>query len=180
MIRFAGCSLLLAVFFGCSSANQAAGVDVDYKQVANFHEFVSGSDSSGSYVAGDDMFVMYKVVSIKNSGSMAQSFTFDPSKVATVTDKTSNVNAPATNLVLGTQYVSTVTVAPGASQTVNKCFIKQVATSNPASIGVDKKVNVVYDINANQPVTMHDKNAGGVSFVGNGTPSSLQQLCSSK
>jgi hypothetical protein len=176
-------SVLAAVLAATAcKPNEAARVTVNYKQVANFADYRLAPDASGSHGAGDGMFVMYKVTTISNTGSQAKAFTFDPHKVVTVTpDKTSNetiLDGPT--LLLGLN-LATEAVAAGQTKTVNKCFIKQVLTPNPQSLAnTSAHVGVLYQVDQNQPVSMHDLAPnGGIALVGNALPNPLQQLCMS-
>jgi hypothetical protein len=170
----------LAPAVGCDPPNEAARVVVEYKQVANFHDYRLASDSNDSHGAGDGMFIMYKVTQIKNTGSAAKSFVFDVNKISTVApDKTSNETVTSGNILLGGQNVTTVTVAAGQTKTVNGCFIKQALTSDPKSL-VSAQVPLLHSSNPDQPVTITNVAPNGsVAAVGNALPNPLQSLCSS-
>jgi hypothetical protein len=172
--------MVVLVLAGCDKPNEAARVVVEYKQVANFHDYRLSADSNDSHGAGDGMFIMYKVKQIKNTGSEATSFTFDVNKISTVTpDKTSNESLPTGAILLGSQNITTLTVGAGQTKAVNACFIKQALTSNPQSL-VSAQVGLLYAGVSSQPVTMTNVAPNGsVAAVGNALPNPLQDLCSS-
>lgn len=166
--------LLVAV--GCKST---ARVYVNYRQVANFHTYSLDPNSSSTTGAGNGMFIMYKVTTINNTGAEAATFTFDRNKVSTVTsDQTSNETViVSANILLGNQNLETVTVPAGQTMTVNRCFIKQALTSNPAAIQA-AQVPIVYAGTGNQPVSTNNvaPNAGVIQ-IGPALPNPLQNFC---
>ena len=183
MTRFCKILLLMVVVLvlaGCKKPNEAARVVVEYKQVANFHDYRLAADSNDSHGAGDGMFIMYKVKQIKNTGSEAASFVFDVNKISTVApDKTSNETVITANILLAGLNITTLTVGAGQTNAVNKCFIKQALTDNPKSL-VSAQVGLIYAADSNQPVTMTNVAPNGsVAAVGNALPNPLQTLCSS-
>lgn len=170
----------LAAAVACGPVNDKARVVVDYKQVANFHDYRLAADSADSHGAGDGMFILYKVTQIHNTGSAAKAFVFDVNKISTVTpDKTSNETVTDANILLGGQNLTTANVAAGQTQNVSRCFIKQALTSNPASL-VAAQVGVLYSETTDQPISMNNLAPNGaVAAVGNALPNTLQSLCSS-
>ena len=183
MIRLYKIALLMMVVLvlaGCKKPNEAARVDVEYKQVANFYDYRISADSNDSHGASNGMFIMYKVKQIKNTGSQAASFTFDVNKISTVApDKTSNESLPDGAILLGSQNITTLNVGAGQTKAVNACFIKQALTNNPQSL-VSAQVGLLYSADSDQPVTMTNVAPNGsVASVGNALPNALQDLCSS-
>lgn len=172
--------VVVLVLAGCKP-NEAARVVVEYKQVANFHDYRLAPDSNDSHGAGSDgIFVMYKVKQIKNTGSAATSFTFDVNKISTVTpDKTSNDSLADGATLLDGQNITTINVGAGQTKVVNACFIKVATTSNPQSL-LSAQVGLLYGADSSQPVTMTNLAPNGnVTAVGNALPNPLQMLCSS-
>jgi hypothetical protein len=172
--------MVVLVLAGCKKPNEAARVVVEYKQIANFYDYRLAPDSNDSHGAANGMFIMYKVKQIKNTGSEAASFVFDVNKISTVApDKTSNETVTDSNILLGSQNITTLTVGAGQTNAVNKCFIKQALTNNPQSL-VSAQVGLLYAGTSDQPVTMTNVAPNGsVAAVGNALPNPLQQLCSS-
>lgn len=179
LYKFVSLMVVVLVLAGCKP-NEAARVVVEYKQVANFHDYRLSPDSNDSHGAGNGMLIMYKVKQIKNTGSAATAFVFDVNKISTVTpDKTSNESLPDGAILLDGQNITTINVAGGQTKVVNACFIKQALTSNPQSL-VSAQVGLLYSADSNQPVTMSNLTPnGGVAAVGNALPNPLQTLCSS-
>ena len=168
-------SIILAP--GCGPPNENARVFVEYKQVANFHDYRLSPDSSDSHGAGG-MFIMYKITQIKNTRSAATAFVFDVNKVITAApDKISNETVTDANILLAALNVTTVNVGAGQTKMVNGCIIKDALTSNPQAL-VSAQVPLSYQIDPAQPVTMTNLAPNGiVAAVGNALPASLQSLC---
>jgi hypothetical protein len=170
----------LVAAVACGPVNNNARVVVDYKQLANFPDYRLAPDSADSHGAGDGMFILYKVTQIHNTGSAAKAFVFDVNKISTVTpDKTSNETVTDANTLLVGQNLTTVNVAAGQTQNVNRCFIKQALTSTPTSL-VSAQVGLLYSETTDQPISMNNLAPNGaVAAVGNALPNTLQSLCSS-
>ncbi len=162
---------------GCGPPNENARVFVEYKQVANFHDYRLSPDSNDSHGAGG-MFIMYKITQVKNTGSAAKPFVFDVNKVITdAPDKISNETVTDANILLGGLNVTTVNVGAGQTKLVNGCIIKDALTSNPQAL-VSAQVPLSHQIDPAQPVTMTNLTPNGsVAVVGNALPASLQALC---
>lgn len=174
----------VAMTAGCKKPNENARVHVNYRQVANFHEFKTSPDAFSSTSAGNGMFIMYRINQIANSSSEATVFTFDKHKIVMVTqDQTSNVEPGADNILLGNQLISTLPVQAGQVLTQPGglgCVIKNALTANPQSLAnAGALLDPLYQLNAEQPVSMH-REAGNnsVAVVITALPSGLQNLCS--
>lgn len=174
----------VAMMVACKKTNENARVHVNYEQLANFQEYKTSPDAFSSTGAGNGMFIMYRINQIANTGSEAKVFTFDKHKVIMVTqDQTSNEEPSADNILLGSQLITTLTVQPG--QTLNQpnglgCIIKNAHTADPQSLAnTGALLDPVYQLNAEQPVSMH-REAGdnSTALVSNTLPSALQNLCS--
>ena len=177
-------SVLLAVLAvalpGCDKPNDAARVHVNYKQVADFYEYLQSPGASGTTGAGQGgMFILYKVTQINNSGGQAKAFTFDAQQVSAVTpDETHNETVVDPSL-LANLYLATVSVPAGQTKNVNKCFIKRAKSNDAASIySTSVHVPLVYASTSEQPVTMHEVAANGpITLAGNPDPNDLQSFC---
>jgi hypothetical protein len=168
----------------CGSVNNNARVHIEYRQLANFDTYFLGPNSSLSHsIAGDGMFILYRITKITNTGSEAAAFTFDRDGVALVTsDQTTNDEPDSDNILLGSQLITTLPVAAGQTLTQPGglgCIIKTALTSNPQSLAnTSGLLDPIYQIDTDQPVSM-DRQAGNnsVALVIDALPSALQSLC---
>jgi len=172
--------MLGSIHFSACDPNENAVVVVEYKQIANFPVYKLASDSNDSTGAGDGMFIMYKITKIKNTGSEAEKFEFDANRVSTITsDKISNDTVTAGNILLVAQNLTTIDVAAGKTENVDRCFIKRAQTSKPKSL-LSAQVPVIHQAGPTQPVDMTNVAPdSSVSTVDIALPSTLSSLCSS-
>jgi hypothetical protein len=177
-----------AIAAACDPVNNNARVHINYEQVAVFQSYkLAPSSSSSTAASPDGLFIMYRIRQIANTGSEAQAFTFDKHKVVLVTqDKTTNEEPSSDNILLSNQLFTGVTVPAG--QTLTKpgglgCIIKVARSSNLAPLAGGALLDPIYQVNNQQPVSMHREpgNSSVAMILGDALPSAsnvgLQQLC---
>lgn len=72
---------------GCQTPDNTA--TLTYDQTANFLEYSIDGTGSGHHAAQNRSFVLYRIVSVDNTGSKALPFTLDPVKQRQATRKAS-------------------------------------------------------------------------------------------
>ncbi len=100
----------LFMLYGCGPTGfENARVNIQYEERAVCSCFTE--DQQSNQCAGDGFFVIYKLESINNADTQAQSFSFDPSNLLTnLADKDDTVGQPLSNY----NSLSSVTAPPHA------------------------------------------------------------------
>lgn len=172
---------------GCDAVEEAR-VTIVYDQVANFATYsLTGSGSTG---ASPNVFIMYRIRSISNTGSEAAPFTFDRDAAVTITSSHTINGGPldsTQNILLDSQSINTLSVAAGTNVSASPglgCIIVYARADDPSEINnTSSLVELFHQIDPEQPVSMTraaDDTSTAI-ILGAALPSApnvgLQQLC---
>ncbi|MEM6930228.1 MAG: hypothetical protein AAF602_25030 [Myxococcota bacterium] len=174
-----GALIPLACLAGCD-INDAARVRIEYDQLAIFGVI----DDGGQVITPQegDVFVLYRVLSIENTGFAAQSYLFEPDNVLTVAAATLNAQPSVTDQQawLGGGWIGAIAVPAGGTDGASQglgCFIKEATGAGLLSSAA--MVDVLHTIDFAQPVSI-GRAAGdqGTAALGDFPPvSEIASLC---
>jgi len=174
-------SLAAVVLASCDPPNESARVYIEYEQLANFHDYKTAPDASGTYSADPGrIYVLYQIRKITNTGPQAQTFVFNKYNPRTETSEGIETDTAAGDFqLLGASLVDNLSVAPGETKVNPGCIIKQAAVSQlPLGSLVDLQHGPVGNPAGSQPVTMtRVPGDTTTAIIDIGLPSTLQNLC---
>jgi hypothetical protein len=132
VIGIAGMAVLAAARDGVAAP---PAVKIEYGQVVNFYQMDDHDPSQSgpvtSFVAGEGMFVMYRIKKIDNNSTSG--FAFHADDVISV-GPSGNSNADMPNSFPFARRLGSVAVASGASVSAPGCIVKKVRASDPQTL----------------------------------------------
>jgi hypothetical protein len=181
-----GTMIAAAGLASCEKENLDAKVDVTYRQLTVFRLYtIPGGEgtATGNADAGEKhVFVLYKIVGIRNQGKQAVAYKLDRTRISTVQDQM-NLNDAATheaNLLGKALLPSNITVNAGENKTSGLgCIILRAAldwnyTKDTQIKATGYKIDLFHQLEAKQPVKM-EREAGNNTFTVN-DPSKAEHL----
>lgn len=181
MMKLSSLGLVIGIAtIAACDPNEDASVHLVYEQVADFGSYTIGSGPTAA--SPDGLYVMYRINQIANTGAQAKPFVFSPHDLVLATSsKITNEEPGADNILLGSQFASSVMVAAG--QVLQKpkgigCVIKIARATDPQTL-IGQMIDPVATFDEDQPLNL-DREAGNTSeatVIGDASPTTLQNLC---
>lgn len=172
--------LAAAVLPGCGDKD--ATVTIVYDQDSNFATHDTEGINDGHHAPDGQVFVMYRIVSIANTGPKPIAFTFGRDHMTTIQDELSTDHAAFESVLLGPELIGTVHVAPGATESDHAdlgCFI-MAANVKDGAPAAGKMIDLLHQV-ADQPVHMQRMGGDTVATYTDGpSGTSLQNRCQGK
>jgi hypothetical protein len=170
---------------GCQTPDNTA--TLTYDQTANFLEYSIDGTGSGHHAAQNRSFVLYRIVSVDNTGSKAQPFTLDPTRAKTGNSQgISTDHIGSEKQVLGGELLAKIDIAPGTKLTATPghqigCVAMEVTDTSPQTLVHGQETNLFWT-SGNPDVKLNTVRANTTiaTISGPASPTLLQHRCQNK